>query len=122
MTHSPRLHAAIRAWHYLAPGVAVLGLWSVAPAAGRVWLGGGGRRAAGALPLWPVDPADPSPAVVVGEAHHPDAECEADSGTGPSKSTTSSAAQRFDHAPNASMEPAVAALKCRSGDPDANGV
>ena len=51
---SPRLHAAIRAWHYLAPAVAFVGLWSVAVAVGRVWLAGGGRRrVVGALPPWP---------------------------------------------------------------------
>ncbi len=70
--HSPRLHAAIRAWHYLAPAVAVAGLMSVGVAAGRVWLAGAGRRqAAGVLPPWPLARTDPSPALVVGEAHHP---------------------------------------------------
>ena len=70
--HSPRLHAAMRAWHYLGPAVAALMAWSIAVAVGRVWLPGlGRRRAAGTLPPWPVDPADPVPAVVVGELHHP---------------------------------------------------
>ena len=70
--HSPRLHAAIRAWHYLAPAVALLGAWSVAVAVGRVWLSGGsGERVVGSLPPWPVDAGDPAPAVVVGEVHHP---------------------------------------------------
>jgi len=43
-THSPRLHAAIRAWHYLAPALAVVGAWSVAASVGLVWLSGGRRR------------------------------------------------------------------------------
>ena len=70
--HSPRLHAAIRAWHYLAPAVAAVGVWSIAVAIGRVWLAGGSRgRVVGMLPPWPADPADSAPAVVVGEVHHP---------------------------------------------------
>ena len=75
--HSPRLHAAIRTWHYLAPAVAVVGAWSVGLAVARVWLGGGvRRRAVGTLPPWPVGAAAPAPAVVVGEVHHPVAERE----------------------------------------------
>ena len=70
--HSPRLHAAIRAWHYLAPALAVVGAWSVATSVGLVWLAGGRRRpAAGVLPPWPVSRSDAAPAVVVGEVHHP---------------------------------------------------
>ena len=58
--NSPRLHAAIRAWHYLAPAVALLGAWSVAVAVGRVmssvtglyvWLD---SMATGRLPVWGV--------------------------------------------------------------------
>ena len=70
--HSPRLHAAIRAWHYLAPALAVVGAWSVAASVGLVWLAGGRRRpVAGVLPPWPVSRSDAAPAVVVGEVHHP---------------------------------------------------
>ena len=54
---SPRLHAAIRAWHYLAPAVALLMAWSIAVAVGRVWLPGlDGRRVAGTLPLHRMTP------------------------------------------------------------------
>ncbi len=75
--HSPRLHAAVHTWHYLAPAVAVVMAWSVALAVGRVWLAGGARgRVTGALPPWPLTPADPAPAIVVGEVHHPVAERE----------------------------------------------
>ena len=75
--HSPRLHAAVRIWHVLAPALAVVGAWSIAVAVGRVWLVGGPRRpVVGALPPWPVDPQDPAPAVVVGEVHHPVADRE----------------------------------------------
>ena len=75
--HSPRLHAAIRAWHYLAPAFAAVMAWSIALAVGRVWLPGlGRRRVVGTLPPWPIDAADPAPAVVVGEQHHPVADRE----------------------------------------------
>ena len=69
---SPRLHTAIHVWHYVAPGLAVVGVWSVAGAVGRVWLvrGRPGRRV-GRLPAWPTDDEGPAPAVVVGEVHHP---------------------------------------------------
>ena len=67
----------MRAWHYLAPAVAVVGLMSVAVAAGRVWLAGPERRrVVGALPPWPAAATDPAPALVVGEVHHPVAERE----------------------------------------------
>ena len=70
--NAPRLHAAIRAWHYLAPAVAVVMAWSMAVAVGRVWFTGRSRgRVRGKLPAWPVEATDPAPAVVVGEVHHP---------------------------------------------------
>ncbi|MCY4661964.1 MAG: type IV secretion system DNA-binding domain-containing protein [Acidobacteria bacterium] len=75
--NSPRLHAAIRTWHYLAPAVAVVMAWSVVVAVGRVWFTGGRRgRVVGPLPAWPVTAADPAPALVVGELHHPVADRE----------------------------------------------
>ena len=69
---SPLLHEAIRAWHYLAPGVALVGGWSVARSIGRIWFASR-RRAAGAgeLPPWPLKNSDATPALVVGEVHHP---------------------------------------------------
>ncbi len=75
--HSPRLHAAMHVWHYLAPAVAVVMAGSVAVAVGRVWLAGARRgRVVGTLPAWPIKAADPAPALVVGELHHPVAERE----------------------------------------------
>ena len=69
---SPLVHEAIRAWHYLAPGVAVVGVWVVAQAIGRVWCASR-RRAVGAgvLPPWPLTTRDATPALVIGEVHHP---------------------------------------------------
>ncbi len=69
---SPRLLAAVRAWHYLAPGVFVIGVWSVVVAVHRVWFGGGASGSGkGKLPHWPLAAENPAPAVVVGEVHHP---------------------------------------------------
>ena len=70
---SPGLHGLIRAWHYAAPGVAFIMAWSVAVAVSRVWFPGLRRRrqARGKLPPWPVEAADRTPAIVVGEVHHP---------------------------------------------------
>ena len=47
---SPWLHEAIRAWHYLAPGVALVGGWSVAQAVGRVWFASRGHARGGGEP------------------------------------------------------------------------
>ena len=66
------LHEAIRAWHYLAPGVAVVGGWSVVQSIGRVWCASRRRdAAAGELPPWPLKKSDARPALVIGEVHHP---------------------------------------------------
>ena len=69
---SPWLYEAVRAWHYLAPGVALVGCWSVMQSVTRVWFASR-RRAAGAgtLPPWPLTPGDATPALVLGELHHP---------------------------------------------------
>ena len=69
---SPLLHDAARLWHYLAPGIALVGSWAVMQGVGRVWFES--RRetgAAGRLPDWPLTRGDPGPALVVGEVHHP---------------------------------------------------
>ena len=69
---SPLLHDAARLWHYLAPGIALVGSWAVMQGVGRVWFES--RRetgVAGRLPAWPLTRGDPGPALVVGEVHHP---------------------------------------------------
>ena len=70
--HDPSLHAAIRVWHYAAPGIVVVLAGSVCLSVWRVWLQplarGGGR---GRLPAWPVTPDDDAPSLVIGELHHP---------------------------------------------------
>ena len=70
--HDPALHAMIEAWHWAAPGVAVLLAGLISLSVYRVWFqpqAGGISR--GTLPDWPSSPGDPAPSIVVGEAHHP---------------------------------------------------
>jgi len=70
--HDPGLHAVLHAWHFLAPGVAVLLAGSISLSVSRVWLQPRkGRGAQGQLPAWPTSPDDDAPSVVVGELHHP---------------------------------------------------
>ncbi len=70
--HDPAVHAAIRAWHFLAPGFAVLLAGSISLSVSRVWLRPlARRRARGRLPAWPISPKDDAPSLVVGELHHP---------------------------------------------------
>ena len=69
---SPLLHEAARLWHYLAPGIALVGSWAVMQGVSRVWFESH-RRAGGVgrLPAWPLARDDSGPALVVGEIHHP---------------------------------------------------
>ena len=70
--HDPGLHAALHAWHFLAPGVAVFLAGSIGLSVSRVWLQPRkGRGAQGRLPAWPNASTDDAPSVVVGELHHP---------------------------------------------------
>ena len=70
--HDPALHAAIEAWYYLAPGVAVLLGGVFCLSVWRVWFQRNRQRTdRGTLPAWPVSPGDSAPSIVVGEVHHP---------------------------------------------------
>ena len=70
--HDPGLHTVIRAWYYLAPGIAVLLAGSVTLSVSRVWLRPlARRRSRGRLPAWPASAEDDAPSLVVGELHHP---------------------------------------------------
>ena len=69
---SPLLYEAARLWHYLAPGIALVGAWAVLQGVGRVWFESRSRTGGvGRLPAWPLTRGDPGPALVVGEVHHP---------------------------------------------------
>ena len=70
--HDPGLLAAIRIWHYAAPGIAVLLAGSFVLSVWRVWLQPLFRfKRHGKLPDWPVSPEDEAPSLVIGELHHP---------------------------------------------------
>ncbi len=70
--HDPGLHTVIRAWHYLAPGVALLLAGSICLSVWSVWFQPRARsRGRGRLPDWPISPADDAPSLVIGELHHP---------------------------------------------------
>ena len=71
--HSPTLLAWFRGWYYIGPAVAVVGGATVAGAVWRTWSAGSVEAAehGGPLPSWPIGPSDASPAIVVGEMHHP---------------------------------------------------
>ena len=69
---NPALHAAIEAWYYLAPGVAVLLGGVICLSVWRVWFQPNrGRTDRGTLPAWPVSSGDPAPSIMVGEVHPP---------------------------------------------------
>ena len=77
--NDPGIHTAIRAWYYLAPGVAVFLAGSIMLSVARVWLQPlAGRRNRGRLPAWPTSPKDDAPSLVVGELHHPTVPAESD--------------------------------------------
>ena len=77
--NDPAIHAAIRTWYHAAPAAAVLLAGSLVLSVWRVWLEPRrGSRRRGALPPWPVSPADAEPSLVVGELHHPTALAESE--------------------------------------------
>ena len=77
--NDPGIHAAIRAWYYLAPAAAVVLAGSVMRSVARVWLEPlAMRRNRGRLPAWPNSPGDDAPSLVVGELHHPTVARESD--------------------------------------------
>ncbi|MCZ0934958.1 MAG: type IV secretion system DNA-binding domain-containing protein [Gemmatimonadetes bacterium] len=70
--HDPGLLAAVRAWYYAWPAIAVLLTGSFALSIWRVWLQPLVKvRHRGKLPAWPTSAADDAPSLVVGELHHP---------------------------------------------------
>ena len=77
--HDPRLHAAVRAWHYAWPAVAVVLAGSFTVSVWRVWFQPlVSLRRRGRLPRWPMSPTDDAPSLVVGELHHPTVASESD--------------------------------------------
>ena len=71
--HTPRFYGGLVLWYYLSPAVLILMSGLVLLAIWRVWFEARDRSLSplGLLPVWPLDPGDPGPEIVVGEKHHP---------------------------------------------------
>ena len=70
----PGFYAVIRTWHLLMPSVMAFNGVMVLTSAYRLWFGPrtqDRRFGRGTLPRWPTSPENDSPALVVGEVHHP---------------------------------------------------
>ena len=71
--NAPLLLWLVHAWYALMPGVvSVIGV-ALAMGVWRVWFEAGPHKkyGRGGLPPWPIAASDQSPAIVVGETHHP---------------------------------------------------
>ena len=71
--HTPNVYAAVVAWYYVAPGVAVFIAGQFLLSTSRIWFARMGVRVGlrSRLPRWPLSPSADGPAIVVGEVHHP---------------------------------------------------
>ena len=71
--HTPTAYAAVVAWYYVAPGVAVFLTGQFLISTSRIWFArmsvSLGLRSR--LPAWPLSPQSDGPAIVIGEVHHP---------------------------------------------------
>ena len=70
----PGFYTLIRIWHRIMPSVMTFMGVMVLTSSHRLWFGSrtrDGRFGRGTLPRWPTSPDDDSPALVVGEVHHP---------------------------------------------------
>ena len=71
--HTPNYYAAIVAWYYVAPGVAVFLTGQFLISTSRIWFArmGVSLGLRSRLPAWPLSPTADGPAIVIGEVHHP---------------------------------------------------
>ena len=71
--HTPNYYAAVVAWYYVAPGVAVFLIGQFLISTSRIWFArmGVSLGLRSRLPAWPLSPTADGPAIVVGEVHHP---------------------------------------------------
>ena len=71
--HTPNYYAAIVAWYYVAPGVAVFLTGQFLISTSRIWFArmGVSLGLRSSLPAWPLSPTADGPAIVIGEVHHP---------------------------------------------------
>ena len=71
--HTPNFYAAVVAWYYVAPGVAVFITGQFLISTSRIWFArmGVSLGLRSRLPAWPLSPQSDGPAIVIGEVHHP---------------------------------------------------
>ena len=71
--HTPNFYGWVMLWYYASPFVAVMLAGLLLMSVWKVWLEGRGRDFApfGGLPVWPLNPKQKAPAIVIGEVHHP---------------------------------------------------
>ena len=71
--HTPNVYAALVAWYYVAPGVAVFIAGQFLISTSRIWFArmGVSLGLRSHLPVWLLSPTADGPAIVVGEVHHP---------------------------------------------------
>ena len=71
--HTPNFYGWVMLWYYASPFVAVMLAGLILMSVWKVWLEGRGRDFAtfGGLPVWPLNPKQKAPAIVIGEVHHP---------------------------------------------------
>ena len=71
--HTPNYYAAVVAWYYVAPGVAVFIASQFLISTSRIWFArmGVSLGLRSRLPAWPLSPTADGPAIVDGEVHHP---------------------------------------------------
>ena len=71
--HTPTAYAAVVAWYYVAPGVAVFLAGQFLISTSRIWFArmGVSLGLRSRLHAWPLSPTADWPAIVIGEVHHP---------------------------------------------------
>ena len=69
---TPNTYLAVRAWYYVAPGVAAVLAIQLVISTSRIWFARWGGRLGlrAGLPTWPLSPTSDGPAIVIGEVHH----------------------------------------------------
>ena len=71
--YTPNFYLWMVWWYYLSPAVLIFMGGLILLAIWRVWFEARNRSLSplGKLPVWPLDPGDKGPGIVVGEKHHP---------------------------------------------------
>ena len=71
--HTPTFYGWVLLWYYVSPFVVVMLSGLIVLTIWKVWLEGRRRDFApfAKLPPWPLDPKQKTPAIVIGEVHHP---------------------------------------------------